>query len=190
MVRVAEGASMIDEDAFVHRLALVDDTVDLGPGTKVWQFASVIRGARLGRDCTVASGALLDGPVFGDRCIISQNVAMGPGFKVGHDVFIGPNVTVCNDAWPVTSKLGFDGQRLRDGFVTVLIEDGVGIGANAVILPGVVLGAGAMIAAGAVVDRNVPPYCLWSRDGAIRPVIAAGRIKRMREAVWKTEQRT
>lgn len=180
---------MIDEDAFVHPLAHVDASVTIGPRTKVWQFASVIRGTRLGRDCTVASGALLDGPVFGDRCIVSQNVAMGPGFKIGNDVFIGPNVTVCNDAWPVTSKLGFDAARFRDGFITVLIEDGVGIGANAVILPGVVLGAGSMIAAGAVVDRNVPPYCLWTRDGKVRPVISSGRIRRMREARWTTEKR-
>jgi carbonic anhydrase/acetyltransferase-like protein (isoleucine patch superfamily) len=72
----------------------------------------------LGADCNVASGATLDGPVFGDRCIISQGVAMGPGFLIGDDVFIGPNVTVCNDRWPRTTRT-VSISKLQRGFVTV-----------------------------------------------------------------------
>ncbi len=177
---------MIDPSAQIHRLALVEGA-EIGPRTRVWQFASVIRGTRLGADCNVASGATLDGPRFGDRCTVSQGVAMGPGFLIGDDVFIGPNVTVCNDRWPRTYKRGFDIAKLQAGFVTVRICNCCSIGANAVILPGVTLGERAMVAAGAVVDRNVPADHLFKRDGSTQPI--SQRVERhsaqtrMREAL-------
>lgn len=157
---------MIDPTARIHPLAHVEEAT-IGARSRVWQFATVIRGTILGEDCNVASCATLDGPSFGDRCIISQGVAMGPGFKFGNDIFVGPNVTICNDRWPVTSKEGFDIDVLRNGYWTVIVEDFVGIGANAVVLPGVRIGQGSMIAAGAVVDRSVPPNHLFRRDGKL-----------------------
>lgn len=174
---------MIHPTAQIHRLALVEDAA-IGARTRVWQFASVIRGARLGADCTVASCATLDGPQFGNRCIVSQGVAMGPGFLVGDDVFIGPNVTICNDRWPRAAKIDFDADALRADFVTVRIGDWVSIGANAVVLPGVTIGASAMIAAGAVVGRDVPFNHLFKRDGTIIPIADEPRAfrNRMRRA--------
>lgn len=174
---------MIDATARIHPLALVEGSI-VGPRTRVWQFASVIRGARLGADCSVASCATLDGPQFGDRCVVSQGVAMGPGFEIGDDVFIGPNVTVCNDRWPRATKGGFDAEALRAGFVTVRIGNWASIGANAVILPGVTLGKRAMIAAGAVVDRDVPYDHIFKRDGSIAPIKNETRAfgRRMRAA--------
>jgi UDP-2-acetamido-3-amino-2,3-dideoxy-glucuronate N-acetyltransferase len=172
---------LIDPTAMVHPFALVEDA-QIGARTRVWQFASVIRGARLGADCNVASGATLDGCWFGDRCTISQNVAMGPGFLIGDDVFIGPNVTICNDFWPATHKNDFDVEALRAEFVAVSIRHGASIGANAVVLPGVTIGKGAMVAAGAVVSRNVPPDTLLRRNGSVVLIEPEWRKNRMREA--------
>lgn len=173
---------MIHETAFVHPKAHVEDAT-IGARTKVWQFASVIRGARLGEDCTVASGATVDGSWYGDRVIISQGYAAGPGFKIGNDVFIGPNVTLCNDRWPKTEKDGFsidiftaetltkDGLRPPSRF-SVILEDGSSIGANAVILPGCVIGRGSIVAAGAVVRKTVAPGYIYRRDGTFKPIPA------------------
>lgn len=160
---------MIHPTAVIHPKAHVEDAT-IGPRSRVWQFASVIRGTVLGADCNVASGATLDGPVFGDRCKISQGVAMGPGFLFGNDVFVGPNVTICNDRWPRAHQDGFDIEALQRGEWAVTVGDGASIGANAVVLPGVVIGAGAMIAAGAVVNRSVPAGCLYRRSGAIETI--------------------
>lgn len=171
----------VDETAQIHRMAFVDGAT-IGPRTRVWQFASAIRGARLGADCNVASCATLDGPWFGDRCIISQGVAMGPGFLVGSDVFIGPNVTICNDRWPATSKDGFLPDLLRSDFVAVHIKDYASIGANAVVLPGVTIGRRAMVAAGAVACVNVPDDHLLQRSGDLIKIKPEWRAKRMREA--------
>jgi acetyltransferase-like isoleucine patch superfamily enzyme len=169
---------MIHPTAFVHPKAHVEDAT-IGPRCKVWQFASVIRGTVLGADCNVASGATLDGPVFGDRCKISQGVAMGPGFLFGNDVFVGPNVTICNDRWPRVDHDGFDIEALQRGEWAVTVFDGASIGANAVVLPGVIIGRRAMIAAGAVVNRSVPNDHLFRRDGRIEMIGSQINMKRM-----------
>lgn len=156
----AEGFSLpVPPSAFVHPLAFVAGA-RIGDRTRIWQFASVIRGARIGSDCNIASGACIDGSTIGDRTKIGHNLAMGPGFVVGADCFIGPNVTFCNDSWPRAHMVGFDPSRYEDR-PAIIVEDGASIGANAVILPGVVIGAGAMIAAGSTVTRDVAPWHIW-----------------------------
>jgi len=69
------------------------------------------------------------------------------------DVFVGPNATFTNDAFPRSR------QRPAASARTV-VRRGASIGANATILPGVTIGANAMVGAGAVVTRDVPPHAI------------------------------
>jgi UDP-3-O-[3-hydroxymyristoyl] glucosamine N-acyltransferase len=169
----------------IHPLAHVDGDVVLGTGTRVWQFASITRGAVLGEDCSVSPFAMLDGSIYGDRVVISGGVKAGAGFKVGNDVFLGPNVVLCNDCWPFASKDGYDDAALRSGEkFAVVIEDGAAIGAGALILPGIRIGAGAVVAAGAVVEGNVAPGVVYRRNAYVSPDVPdRWREKRMR---WAT----
>lgn len=164
-----------------HRFSNIDDTAQIGDGTIIHAFASVIRYAVLGENCSVATGACLDGCKFGNNVRIGHNVAMGPGFLIGNDVFIGPNVVFCNDAFPRAHKTGFKVARLlnQDEF-SVIVEDGASIGANATILPGVRIGSKAMIAAGAVVTKDVPPNYIHFRDGSMREIGNEANISRIR----------
>lgn len=151
----------------IHPKAHVDATCFVGAGVKVWQFASVTGKTVLGRGTSVSPFAMLHGPDIGPDCIISGGVMMGPGFRLGRGVFVGPNVTVCNDAWPRAHKDGYRADLLAAGHYCVIVEDGASIGANAVVLPGVRIGAGAMIAAGEVVTGDVPAGHLY-RGGVAR----------------------
>lgn len=171
---------MIDSTAFVHPKAHVENA-RVGARTKIWQFASVIRGAVIGADCTVASGACFDGSWCGNRSILGHNLAAGPGFYVGDDVFIGPNVTLCNDSWPRAEKTGFDPSLFDGKRWAIVIESGASVGANSTILPGVIIGAGAMIAAGSRVSRDVPADHLFV-DGRIEPIVRDRLKDRMRFA--------
>lgn len=174
---------MIHETAFIHPLARVTDS-HIGAVTRVYQFASVVRGAKLGIDCTVGPTATLDGSRFGDRCSIGPGVNIGPGLHFGDDCFIGPNVIVCNDAWPMTSKEGWDVRELTEkGLKVVLAGNSVSVGANATILPGVKIGDGSMIAAGAVVGKDIPPGHLFKRSGEIVPIDTSAPKERMKY-VW------
>lgn len=174
--------TFIHETAFIHPKAHVENSI-VGAHTKVWQFASIIRGAIIGEYVTVATGATIECFV-GDRSIISHNVAMGPGFHVGNDVFIGPQVTFANDRWPATHKIGFDAVKLKD-MMAIIIRDGAAIGANAVLLPGIVVGERAMVAAGAVATRDVPADHLFRRDGTITLIKNHWRQRRMAFAALK-----
>jgi len=152
----------------------------IGARTRISQFANIVRGTVLGADCKVWPFVNLDGPVFGDRCIICSGVAMGPGFKFGNDCFIGPNVTVCNDAWPRCDKKGFEPDTFRAGALTVIVGNDVAIGANAVVLPGVKIGSGAVVAAGAAADRDIPASHVLLRNGKCVPIDPEWRENRMR----------
>lgn len=142
----------------------------VGARTRIWQFASVIRGARIGADCNIASNTTIDGSTIGDRCVLAHCIAMGPGFRVGNDVFMGPGVVLCNDRWPRAAKGGFDVTRYQGDDMAVIVEDGASIGAGAVILPGVHIGAGAMVGANAVVSANVPSGHCWTGTGELRTI--------------------
>lgn len=175
---------MIHPEAFVHEKAHVDaDSITLGARTKVWQFASITRGTIMGEDCSVSPFAMLDGSIYGDRVLISAGVACGAGFKVGNDVFLGPNCCLANDMWPQSHKIGYDDEKLRSGKeFAVIIEDGVSIGASAVILPGIRIGKNAAVAAGSVVTRNVPDWNLWRRNGYLSSIPQDSSGLRMRWA--------
>jgi len=165
----------------IHPLAHVDADVVLGEGTNVWQFASITRGTSLGAGCSVSPFAMLDGSVYGDRVIVSGGVKCGAGFKVGNDVFLGPNVVLANDCWPAAHKGGYRDDLLRDDeHWAVVVEDGAIVGANAVVLPGVRIGRGAVVAAGAVCDRSVPDGMVFKRNGYLAQVPANRNDKRHR----------
>jgi UDP-2-acetamido-3-amino-2,3-dideoxy-glucuronate N-acetyltransferase len=169
--------------AVIHPGATVDPSCGINADVVIWHGASVTRGAVLGPGCSVAPNAMLDGCRFGARCRIGPQVSMGPGFVVGDDCFIGPSVTFCNDAWPRADKTGFDIDALLDGsLVTIRIGNRVGIGANAVLLPGITVGDDAFIAAQACCDRDVPAGHLFKRDGSIVEINTAWTRRRMRRA--------
>lgn len=149
----------------IHKKAEVKDA-KLGDGCKVWQFASVIRGAELGDNVTVASCAIVDGAKVGAGSIICHGASVHPGVSLGQNVFVGPGTTLCNDSWPRTNKHGWSPPEAP----VIVVRDGASIGANCVVLPGVTIGEGAMIAAGATVTRDVEPWHLLGPSGAQAPI--------------------
>lgn len=137
----------------IHNLSDVQ-SVNIGEGTHIWQFCVVLPGARIGRDCNIASHCFIENDVIiGDRVTLKCGVQIWDGMRIEDDVFIGPNATFCNDRYPKSRNKNW---KLEG----VVIGDNASIGANATILPGVAIGAGAMIGAGALVTHNVPPYAI------------------------------
>lgn len=136
-------------DYFVHPNALCESD-DIGPETRIWAFAHILPGARVGRECNICDGVFIEGDVVvGDRTTIKCGVQLWDGVRLGNDVFVGPNATFTNDPFPRSRKYPL-------GFPTTIVEDGASIGANATLLPGLRIGRGAMVGAGAVITRSVP----------------------------------
>ena len=128
---------------FVHPLGLCESTA-VGAGTRIWAFAHVMVGARLGRDCNVGDHAFIEtGAVLGDRVTVKNAVLVWDGVTVEDDVFLGPAVVFTNHLRP----------RSKDAFTLVptLVRSGATIGAAATVICGTTIGRHAFVAAGAVV---------------------------------------
>ena len=135
--------------AYVHPQALVE-TGDVGDGTRVWAFAHVMPGARIGADCNLCDHTYIEGGVVvGDRVTIKSGVFLWEGMLVEDDVFLGPQATFTNDRFPRSRR-----PWTCEGIV---IKHGATVGAGAVVLPGVKIGERAMVGAGAVVTKDVEP---------------------------------
>ena len=155
---------------FIHPQACCE-TDQIGEGSRVWAFAYVLDGAKIGRDANICSHVFIeDEVVVGDRVTVKSGVQLWNGVSVGDDVFIGPNATFTNDMFPRS--------KLHPELLPTVVEQGATVGANATILPGTTIGSGAMVGAGAVVTRSVPPNMLALGNPArvIGPVKDADRL--------------
>jgi UDP-2-acetamido-3-amino-2,3-dideoxy-glucuronate N-acetyltransferase len=123
--------------AHIVAQAVVHPEAVVGERTRVWQFAVVLAGARIGADCNINAHTLVEGgAVLGDRVTL----------KCG--------VYVWNDRRPRS-------RQTPDAWAQTIVERGASIGAGAILLPGVRIGAGALIGAGAVVTKDVPAGETW-----------------------------
>src|SRR5664279_4700200 len=128
---------------FQHPLAVVESS-SIGDSTRIWAFAHILPGARIGSACNICDQTFLENDVVvGDRVTIKCGVQLWDGLTVENDVFIGPNATFANDRFPRS-------RRKQKEVVRTRVCKGASIGANATILPGLVIGQGAMVGAGAV----------------------------------------
>jgi len=169
----------------IHEKAFVDNYSFVHQSAKVWQFASVILGARIDEKTVIGPCAMINGSEIGRRCLVSYGVNMGPGFKVHDDVFLGPEVVLCNDTWPRTLKDHFDVDRFKaENRYAVIIERGASLGVRVTVLPGVRIGRNAMIGAHAVVTKDVPDNHILFPSGKMEPIRNEGDklINRMRFA--------
>jgi UDP-2-acetamido-3-amino-2,3-dideoxy-glucuronate N-acetyltransferase len=143
------------ELARIHPTAIVDDGATLGPGTRVWHFAHVLPGTKIGARCVLAQNCMV-GPdvIIGDGCKIQNNVSIYRGVTLEEDVFCGPSMVFTNVLTPRAFV------ERKDEFLPTLVRKGATIGANATVVCGVTIGRYAMVGAGAVVTRDVPDHGL------------------------------
>ena len=140
---------------FAHPTAIVDQPCEIGEGTKIWHFAHVFTGAKIGRRCIFGQNTMVaDGVVIGDNVKVQNNVAIYTGTTIEDDVFLGPSCVLTNVTNPRS-------QVVRHSlYEETLIRRGATVGANATIVCGTTLGRYCFISAGAVVTKDVPDYAL------------------------------
>ena len=137
----------------VHPTAIVDDNVTIGEGTKIWHFAHICSGARIGANCIFGQNTMVANDVIiGSNVKVQNNVAIYTGTEIEDDVFLGPSCVLTNVTNPRSQV------KRHSLYERTLIRRGTTIGANATIVCGITLGRYSFIAAGAVVAKNVPDY--------------------------------
>lgn len=98
----------------------------------------------IGKNAVIMMGAILNiGAVVGEGTMIDMGAVLGGRATVGRNCHIGAGAVLAGVIEPASAQ-------------PVIVEDGVMVGANAVLIEGVRVGRGAVVAAGAVVIEDVP----------------------------------
>jgi UDP-2-acetamido-3-amino-2,3-dideoxy-glucuronate N-acetyltransferase len=148
---------------FVHPSAFVDGGAVIGAGTKVWHFAHVLKGAKIGERCILGQNVNVDGgTVIGNNVKIQNNVSVYTGAVIEDDVFLGPSCVLTNVSNPRSQV------NRHALYERTVLKRGCTIGANATIVCGATIGRYAFVAAGSVVTKNVPDYAMVMGNPARR----------------------
>ncbi|WP_347860720.1 2,3,4,5-tetrahydropyridine-2,6-dicarboxylate N-acetyltransferase [Salimicrobium sp. PL1-032A] len=119
-----------DVNARIEPGAIIRDQVEIGDGAVIMYGSSINIGS-----------------VVGEGTMIDMNVVLGGRATVGKNCHIGAGAVLAGVIEPPSAQ-------------PVVVEDGVVVGANAVVLEGVTVGEGAVVAAGAIVTEDVAPNTL------------------------------
>ena len=140
---------------WAHPSAIVDEGAQIGAGTRVWHFAHVCAGARIGEGCSLGQGVFVGNDVVIGRNVKIQNqVSVYDAVTLEDDVFCGPSMVFTNVHNPraaVVRKAEYRPTRVRRGAT---------LGANCTVVCGTTIGEYAFVGAGAVVAHDVPAYAL------------------------------
>ncbi|MCA1246221.1 acyltransferase [Massilia sp. MS-15] len=139
----------------IHSSAIIDHGAALGDGTRVWHFAHVCAGARIGKDCSLGQNVYVGNDVLlGNQVKVQNNVSIYDAVTIEDQVFCGPSMVFTNVYNPRAAVMR------KHEYRRTLVRRGATIGANATIVCGVTVGEYAFVAAGAVVNRDVPAFAL------------------------------
>ncbi len=139
----------------IHSSAIVDAGAQLGEGTRVWHFAHVCAGARIGADCSLGQGVYVGNDVLIGRNVKVQNhVSVFDAVTLEDDVFCGPSMVFTNVHNPRAAV------TRKNEYRRTLVRQGATLGANCTVVCGVTVGRYAFVGAGAVVSRDVPAFAL------------------------------
>ena len=122
----------------------------------------------IGEGAVIMMGAVINiGAVVGKGTMIDMGAVLGGRATVGANCHIGAGAVLAGVVEPASAT-------------PVIVEDGVLVGANAVVIEGVHIGQNAVVAAGAIVIEDVPDNAVVAGSPA--------RIIKMKDA--KTESKT
>ncbi len=139
----------------IQATAIVDPGATLGEDTRVWHFAHICSGARIGARCSLGQNVYVGNDVvIGDNVKIQNNVSVFDAVTLGDDVFCGPSMVFTNVYNPRAAVVR------KSEFRRTLVQRGATLGANCTIVCGVTIGAYAFVGAGAVINRDVPDFAI------------------------------
>lgn len=162
----------------IHPTALVEDGVDIGEGTSIWDSVHVRGPAKIGKDCIVGEKTYIAyDVVIGDRCKLNAMVYIPTAVTIEDGVMISAGTIFTNDLYPRSCTSDLSALRTSDAdehTLPTLVKEGCTIGAAATIGPGIELGRFSMVGMGSVVTATIPDFHLRVGNPA-RTIAAVAR---------------
>ncbi|PKM77614.1 MAG: transferase [Firmicutes bacterium HGW-Firmicutes-15] len=131
--------------------AVVYYDVEIGENTLIGDGASIREQCRIGSNCILSRYVTVNyATVVGNNTKIMDSTHITGNCRIGNDVFISLCVGSTNDN--AIGKMGYNKARVQGP----TIEDGVAVGAGAMLMPGIIIHKDAIVGAGSVVTKDVP----------------------------------
>jgi UDP-2-acetamido-3-amino-2,3-dideoxy-glucuronate N-acetyltransferase len=148
----------------IHPTAIVEDEVQIGEGTSIWDNVHVRHHTQIGEDCIIGGKTYIAyGVKIGHRVKINSFVYICNAVTLEDGVMISAGTTFTNDRFPraTTSDL----KQLRPSepdelTLPTLVKAGATIGAGCTIGNDLEIGRFAMVGMGALVTKSVPDFHL------------------------------
>lgn len=153
MTRPMNFAAKIDvgDGCVIGPNAIIYYDVQIGPQTLISDGASIREQSKIGSRCIIGRYVTVNyATLIGDHVKVQDHTWLAGNMRIGDRVFISGGVTTAND-----NLMGAAGY-VEEDIIGPTIENGVRIGAGAIILPKVRVEENSLIGAGAVVTKDVP----------------------------------
>jgi UDP-2-acetamido-3-amino-2,3-dideoxy-glucuronate N-acetyltransferase len=151
-------------NVYVHPSALIEEGVQIGSGSSIWDNVHLRRGAHIGKECIVGEKSYIAYDVqIGNRVKINAFVYICAAVTIEDGVMISAGTVFTNDRFPraTTSDL----RKLRPSApdqhtLPTLVREGATIGAQCTIGNDLTIGRFAMVGMGSVITKSVPDFQL------------------------------
>jgi acetyltransferase-like isoleucine patch superfamily enzyme len=158
--------------ARIHPTAIVEDGVEIGDGTSVWDNVHLRGPCSIGSSCIIGEKSYIAyGVSIGDLVKINAFVYVCTGVTIERGVMIAAGTIFTNDRYPRATTSDLTALRPSepdDHTLATVVREGTTIGAGAVIGPGIELGRFSMIGMATVVTKSVPDFALVVGNPAAR----------------------
>ena len=150
--------------ARVHPTALIEEGVQIGQGSSVWDNVHIRHGAQIGEECIIGEKSYVAYEVrIGNRVKINAMVYICAAVSIEDGVMISAGTIFTNDRFPRATTV--DLRRLRpsepdEHTLPTLVKAGATIGAGSVIGNDLSIGRFAMVGMGSIVTKSVPDFHL------------------------------
>jgi len=111
----------------------IHETVIIGKDTKIGAFGNIDKNV-----------------VIGENCNIQAHAKIHTGTRIGDNVFLGPDVTLLNDLYPMSKRLA-----------PPEVKKHAILCGCCVINPGVIIGENAVVVSHSLVTKNIPTMEVW-----------------------------
>ncbi len=168
----------------IHPTAIIEEDVQLGDGTSVWDNVHIRHSTSLGDECIVGGKTYIAyGVRIGNRVKINANVYICNAVTIEDGVMISAGTIFTNDRFPRAATPDLKhllSSEPDEHTLPTVVREGATLGAGCTIGNDLEIGRFAMIGMGSLVTKSVPDFhlVLGSPAKSVGAVCRCGQLLR------------